>query len=243
MIHPAETTAAILAGGLGTRLRSVVADRPKVLAHIGQRPFIEYLLDQLADGGISVVVLCVGYKGDMVKEHLGNSYRGMRLFYSLESEPRGTGGALRLALPLLTAPTTLVMNGDSYCDAGLDGFLQWHHNRHSRATLMLAKTDDTRRYGRVDTDDRNRIVNFQEKAATTGAGWVNAGLYLLQQELIGDIPPDRSVSLEREMFPRWIPDGLHGYRSEGRLWDIGVPDAYAEAQSDFVNAIAKNRRA
>jgi len=242
MIPPSQITAAILAGGLGTRLRSVVPDKPKVLAHVGQRPFIEYLLDQLADGGLKTVVLCVGYKGDMVEKHLGTTYRGMRLLYSLEKEPLGTGGALRLALPLLDVQTTLVMNGDSYCDAKLDAFVRWHNDHQSPATLLLTKTDDTRRYGRVDTDSRDRIVTFQEKAATTGPGWVNAGLYLLQHELISGIPSDRAVSLEREMFPSWIPQGLHGYPSEGRLWDIGVPDAYAEAQSDFVNAIAKNRR-
>jgi D-glycero-alpha-D-manno-heptose 1-phosphate guanylyltransferase len=227
-----DTIAAILAGGLGTRLRSIVPDKPKVLAQISGRAFIEYLLDQLAAAGITTVVLCVGYKGEMVQQHLGTDYRGMKLLYSQETTPLGTGGALRLALPLFNSESVLVMNGDSYCDANLGSFAAWHSAQHSPATLLLAQTDDTRRYGRVD-EERGKIVSFQEKADTTGPGWVNAGLYLLSRQFIESIPAERVVSIEREVFPAWIGHGLHGFQSDGRLWDIGVPEAYASALKDF----------
>lgn len=233
----AQITAAILAGGLGTRLRSLVPDKPKVLAQISGRPFIEYLLDQLAAAGVKSVVLCVGYKGEMVQAHLGDHYKGMQLHYSLETSPLGTGGALRLALPLLHSDSLLVMNGDSYCDAKLGSFADWHATKKSPATLLLTKTDDTRRYGRVDDNDQGRIIRFQEKADTSGPGWVNAGIYLLQRQVLESIPADRVVSLERETFPAWIQHGLSGYRSEGRLWDIGVPDAYHQANAEFVESL------
>ena len=229
-----HVTAAILAGGLGTRLRSVVSDRPKVMAEVSGRPFMAYLLDQLADAGVKHVVLCVGYKGELVREALGSSYREMHLLYSQEVSPLGTGGALRLALPLLKMDTTLVMNGDSYCAANLPAFATWHAARQSPASLLLIQTDDTRRFGRVDDDEQGRILSFQEKADTSGPGWINAGLYLLQRPFLETLPSDRAVSIEREIFPAWIGRGLHGYRSEGRLWDIGLPESYAQANIDFV---------
>jgi D-glycero-alpha-D-manno-heptose 1-phosphate guanylyltransferase len=234
-----NVTAAILAGGLGTRLRSIIADRPKVLAEVGGRPFIEYLLDQLAVAGLRTVVLCTGFMGEQVQLRFRDSYRGMRLHYSLETSPLGTGGALRLALPRLTSPVVMVMNGDSYCDAKLDAFAAWHQERASRATILLTETPDTRRYGRVQVRDDGRIERFQEKADMQGPGWINAGIYLLSRDLIETIPTGRPVSIERDMFPEWLKGvGLAGYRSEGRLWDIGVPDAYARANADFVEFIA-----
>jgi NDP-sugar pyrophosphorylase family protein len=231
-------SAAILAGGLGTRLRSVVPDKPKVLAEVSGRPFIEYLLDQLVRGGVTTAVLCVGYKGEMVKEHLGSSYRGLALHYSAEPSPLGTGGALRLALPLLASDSILVMNGDSYCTARLDAFADWHTAKQSPATILLTESSDTRRYGRVDADEEGRIIRFQEKSATTGRGWINGGIYLVRRESIDTIPADRAISLEREVFPAWIGRGLSGYRSEGRLWDIGVPDAYALANAEFIKSLS-----
>jgi D-glycero-alpha-D-manno-heptose 1-phosphate guanylyltransferase len=234
-----DTTVAILAGGLGTRLRSVVADRPKVLAEVSGRPFIEYLLDQVSSFGGKNVVLCTGFMGEKVQETLGDSYRGMKLYYSREQNPLGTGGALREALVMIESDSVMVMNGDSYCDAKLDAFSAWHDVRESHATILLTETSDTRRYGRVEIDGDGRVIRFTEKSATTGQGWINAGIYLLQRELIESIPKDRAVSIEREIFPMWIDRGLHGYRSEGRLWDIGVPDAYAQANLEFVNSISR----
>ena len=235
----ASTVAAILAGGLGTRLRSVVPDKPKVLADVGGRPFIEYLLDQLASQEMENVVLCVGYLGDMVRQRLGASYRNMSLVYSQEKSPLGTGGALRLALPLLDAESILVMNGDSYCSARLKALAAWHRSHDSHATILLARMEDTRRYGRLEVDDAGRIVQFQEKSATSGPGWVNGGIYLLRRALIESIPADRAVSLERDVFPHWIGRGLHGFPGEGRLWDIGVPEAYAVAKAGFLDSISQ----
>jgi D-glycero-alpha-D-manno-heptose 1-phosphate guanylyltransferase len=228
-------TAAVLAGGLGTRLRSVVSDKPKVLADVGGRPFLEYLLDQLAREGVRSVVLCTGYMGDQIQNRFGTAYNKMALRYSREPHPLGTGGALRLALPMLQSDTVLVLNGDSYYGAKLDEFSMWHAERRSHATILLAQTEDTRRYGRVQTGDAGRILQFLEKADTQGPGWINAGIYLLRRQMIESIETGRAVSIEREVFPGWIGKGLHGFRSEGRLWDIGVPSAYAQANVEFVS--------
>ena len=229
----ASVTAAILAGGMGTRLRSVVADRPKVLAEIRGRPFLAYLLDQLAGAGVRTVVLCTGYLGEQVQAMFGDSYGSLRLVYSQESSPLGTAGALRLALPLFKAETVLVMNGDSFCEANLRAFWAWHCARSADATLLLTRMLDTKRYGRVHVDEDGLVLRFDEKGQNGGPGWINAGIYLLNRRLLLTIPSSGAVSLEREMFPAWIGRGLYGYRSEGRFLDIGTPEAYILAERFF----------
>lgn len=225
--------AAILAGGLGTRLRPKVADRPKVLAEVCGRPFLQFLLDQLCVAGIKDVVFCTGYMGNQVHALFGNCYRGIRLAYSKEPSPLGTAGALRLALPLLESHDILVMNGDSYCEANLHDFWSWHHNGDAEATLLLARVADTARYGRVQVDHAGRVLSFEEKGHKSGPGWINAGVYLIRHRLIESIPSMGPASIERDVFPGWIGRSLYGFQSEGRFLDIGTPEAYAEAQDFF----------
>jgi NDP-sugar pyrophosphorylase family protein len=231
----AGVTAAILAGGLGTRLRSVMADRPKVLAEIRGRPFLAYLLDILAGAGVRYVVLCTGYLGGQVRSGFGDSYGSLRLVYSQESSPLGTAGALRLALPLFKSDPVLVMNGDSFCETNLRAFWAWHCARGAEATLLLTQIPDTKRYGRVQVDADGFVLSFDEKDDTCGPGWINAGIYLLNHRLLLRIPTNSAVSLEQEVFPAWIGRGLYGYRSEGRFLDIGTPEAYAVAERFFAS--------
>lgn len=226
-------TAAILAGGLGTRLRSVVANRPKVLAEIHERPFLAYLLDQLAAVGVRNVIICTGYLGEQVREIFGNSYGEMELDYSQESSPMGTGGALRLALPKLESDPVLVMNGDAFCAVDLEGFYAWHRDRGARATMALIKVDDAARYGRVQVDSEGVVVHFAEKSDGSGPAWVNAGIYLMHRALLETIETNRMVSLEKESFPTWIGKGLYGYSCEGCFLDIGTPQSYGDAKRFF----------
>ena len=228
-----EVTAAILAGGLGTRLRSVIADRPKVLAEVQRRPFLEYLLDQLSVAKVRDVVLCTGYMGEQIRTRLGDSYGPLRLFYSQETSPLGTGGALRFALPMLTSDTVLVMNGDSFCSADLASFWHWHKAQGARASLLLTYEPDTRRYGRVRLESDGRILQFNEKQGERGPGWINGGIYLVRRSLLQAIPEGRAISLERDLFPSWIDQGLYGYCDGDRFLDIGIPEAYAAADQFF----------
>jgi D-glycero-alpha-D-manno-heptose 1-phosphate guanylyltransferase len=225
-----NVTAVILAGGLGTRLRSVVADRPKVLATVAGRPYLTHLLDQLDGAGIRSVVLCTGYLGEQVNATVGPRYGRLSMTYSQESEPLGTGGALRLALPQVHSSHVLVLNGDSYCDADLPAFWAWHVEHRSSASLLLTRVADTRRFGRVTLASAGRIQHFEEKGATEGAGLINAGIYLLSRALLAALPADRPVSLEREAFPTWP---LHGYPTEAAFLDIGTPETYVVADAFF----------
>ena len=225
-----SVTATILAGGIGSRLRPVVADRPKVLATVRGRPFLAYLLDQLATAGIRQVVLCTGYLGEQVQAAFGAAYHGLHLVYSQEATPLSTAGALRLALPLLQSDPILAMNGDSICEVDLTAFWAWHSAQRAEASLVLARVGDAGRYGKVRIDASGAVILFEEKGGQSGAGWINAGIYLLKRTSLSAIPAGREVSLERELFPRWIGRGLFGYRSEGRFLDIGTPEAYATAE-------------
>ncbi len=224
----ADFTAAILVGGLGTRLRPVVADRPKVLAPINGRPFLAYLLDQLAAAGFSTVVLCTGYRADMIQAEFGDSYNGLRLIYSKEEESLGTAGALRLALPLLESDPVLVLNGDSYCHVNLPQFFEQYQRQNAAASLVLTAVDNTARYGAVQIE-ADQVTSFLEKQASAGPGWISAGIYLLSQAVLQTIPPGRAVSIEQEMFPAWLKRGVGVFYSAGPFIDIGIPEAYQQA--------------
>jgi NDP-sugar pyrophosphorylase family protein len=222
-------TAVILAGGRGTRLAPVLGTRPKVLAQVGGRPFLAHLLDRLVAEGLRRVVLCTGHGAEEVEAAFGDAYGGLALAYSRETEPSGTGGALRLAARMLDDDPVLVMNGDSACQASLLDFWDWHRTQGAQATVLLAHVADPGRYGRVDVDESGRVVGFVEKDTTSGPGWVSAGVYVLPGALMATVSAGRPVSLEREVLPAWVGWGLYGYRSAGAFLDIGTPASYAAA--------------
>lgn len=227
-----SVTAAVLAGGLGTRLRALVGDRQKVVGEVDGRPFLAYLLDQLQAAGIMRVVLCTGYKGEQVRALFGDAFGPMELLYSREAAPLGTGGALRLALPLLASETVLALNGDSFCAADLAAFWQFHLSRRAEASLLLTRITDTSRYGRVVLDASGRIHNFAEKGHG-GPGWINAGIYLIRKDLLREIPPERPVSLEKDVFPRLLTRSFYGYCCRAPFIDIGTPHSFATSQQFF----------
>lgn len=224
---------AILAGGLGTRLRSVIGEQSKVVAEVNGRPFLAHLLDQIARFGFRDVVLCVGWQADAVEAALGAAHGPLRLRYSRESEPLGTGGALRLALPLLEGPAAMVLNGDSYCDADLAAAWTEHRERRASATLVLVEVPDTSRYGRVELDADGAICRFTEKQESSTPGWINAGIYLLDRARIETISPGRALSFERDVLPAWIGTGLRGHCTRARFIDIGTPQSYSAASRFF----------
>jgi NDP-sugar pyrophosphorylase family protein len=236
-----DLSVAVLVGGLGTRLRSVVSDRPKALAEIQGRPFLAYLLDQLSAAGLSSVVLCTGHFGQQIEEAFGERYGNLRILYSQEAQPLGTGGALRLALPYLISDPVLVMNGDSFCAVDLRSFWNWHCARRSKATMLLTQVPDTQRFGSVEIDPDGAIIRFGEKVKGSIPGSINAGVYLLSHQVIESIPPDTDVSLEYRLFPTLVTHGLYGYPGRGRFLDIGTPEDFAAAK-DFFLAVNERER-
>jgi D-glycero-alpha-D-manno-heptose 1-phosphate guanylyltransferase len=221
-------TSIILAGGLGSRLRDILPDRPKVLAEFHGRPFLTYLLDQLAAAGTRRVVLCTGYRAASVQACLGDTYGSVKLIYSPEAAPLGTGGALRLALVHLESDPVLVMNGDSLAEVDLLAYLAWFQERTALASLLLVPAEDTSRFGRVEVAEDGAITGFREKGIS-GPGWISAGVYFFKKTVLELIPPHQAYSLEQDLFPRLIGKGLYGYRVKGNFIDIGTPESYARA--------------
>lgn len=222
-----DCPAVLLAGGFGTRLRSVVSDVPKPLAPVNGRPFLTYLLDQLVAAGWTRAILCLHYKAEQIKAALGTKYGPLHLEYTIEPEPLGTGGALSLALPLVQAPRFLVMNADSFCGAPLAPFAAFHIEHGKPASLVSVTVPDTSRYGRLEIAPDRHVLAFSEKSASSGRGPINGGIYLIESELAAGIPVGRTVSLEREMFPQWIAGGLMAWETESTFIDIGTPESYA----------------
>jgi NDP-sugar pyrophosphorylase family protein len=237
LAHPSSSTsgvtrprrAAILAGGLGTRLEAVTNGRPKPLAEVAGHPFIEYVLRQVARAGVREVVLCTGHRADLVAEALGDGRRlGLSITYSVEEEPLGTGGALKRASALLGDASFLVLNGDSFFDISLDELVAVHDANGGLPTIALARVTSTVRYGTVLIDARGRVTEFGEKQGSGGPGLINAGIYLLGPGILDLIPDRPRVSLEHDIFPQLIGSGLLGRPFDGFFVDIGVPEDYAQ---------------
>jgi NDP-sugar pyrophosphorylase family protein len=199
------------------------------------RPFLCFILDQLAATGVGEVVLLTGYRAEQVRETLGDTHAGMLLHYSAEPVPLGTGGAGRLALPLLRGDTVLLLNGDSFCGTDLAAFHARHRRRAADVSLVLARVPDVGRFGQVQTDQDGRVLRFREKGAASGCGWINAGIYLIERRLLETLPPGQPASLERDLLPAWVAGGrCHAFRGRGRFLDIGTPESYAEAEQFFL---------
>lgn len=231
----AECPIVILAGGLGTRLRPVISDRPKGLAPIGDRPFLEIQISLLREQGARQFVLCVGHRADQIRDCLGDGSRlGVRVDYSVEPETLlGTGGALRLAERFFR-PRALVLNGDTYLAADYAELVAHHLRERAEAgvvaTMALARLEDGRRFGAVPLDPGERfLAGFHEKVQDRlGPGWLNAGAYILEADLIGRIPIGVACSLERDVFPTAIADGsrIAAYRCTQPFFDIGTGEDY-----------------
>jgi D-glycero-alpha-D-manno-heptose 1-phosphate guanylyltransferase len=218
--------AIILAGGMGTRLRKVIEDIPKPMAPVGGRPFIEYLLLQLKRWGNTDVVLSVGYKKEIIESSFGNGSRlGMQIGYSEESEPLGTGGALRKAISMTDDPCFIVMNGDSFFNINFSDFIMDHTGRPGTATMSLAFVKDRGRYGGVEINENGRVMHFQ-KEGTDIPGLINGGIYLINRDIINYIP-EGPVSLEGQVLPLLKRDHLlYGKAFEGFFLDMGIPEDY-----------------
>jgi len=222
--------AIILAGGLGTRLRSVVADLPKAMAPVAGRPFLEHLLDLLAHAGFASAVLAVGYRSDAIREHFGDRHRGLPLAYSIEGQPLGTGGAIRLAMNHASSPEIFVLNGDTFVDVDFSAMLAAHRSANARLTIAVHEVRDAARYGALDITG-DRVQGFFEKGRA-GPGWINAGVYVLARTLLDGEALPTAFSFESDyLVPNVVALRPLAFRTAGLFIDIGVPEDYARAQS------------
>jgi NDP-sugar pyrophosphorylase family protein len=227
-----ETDVIILAGGRGTRLSSVVSDRPKVLADVRGRPLLAYLLDSLEKKGFHRVILSIGYMAEMIIQTIDHRHGSLQIDYSVETEPLGTGGGLKLASIQAKSENVLVLNGDSFCGFDAPDLFAFHSAQHANGTIAVIDVADAGRYGRVLLAPDGQILQFLEKTAG-GAGSINAGIYLLKTSLLASLPAGIPLSIERDLFPSLIGQSFYGFPVSGPFLDIGLPETYAQAADFF----------
>jgi D,D-heptose 1,7-bisphosphate phosphatase len=233
----------ILAGGLGTRLRAIIDDRPKALAPVGNRPFLDVPLNFLNSSGCTKnVVIATGHLGDKIEnEYAQRSGYGFSIGFSREERLLGTGGAIKKALTHTQSKNVLVMNGDSFTNVSLAKLLSSHIENRSDMTIALKKMADTSRYGNVELDETGRIISFREKDSVRGGGYVNTGIYLFKRELFDEVEADKVLSLEKELLPTFsISKRIHGHVTRGRFIDIGVPETYRVAKAYLRSFVGRN---
>lgn len=233
LINPplAETDILILAGGLGTRLQDVVFDRAKILAPIAGRPFLEILLQWLVAMGARRVVLSLGYRADTVLDYLSGINLSIKIETVVESEPLGTGGAVRLARPSLKSSSVLIMNGDTWLETDLNNFILAHRSRQAKVSMLCIEAANVSRYGRLTQDEEGYIRTFQEKDSDyQGNGLVNGGVYLFCQEALDLLAEMPGVSLEQDFLQKLPTCYLYGVTApQAKFVDIGTPESLKSA--------------
>ena len=229
--------AILLCGGMGTRLRSVVSDRPKPMADICGKPFLQYLLEMLREKGITEVIFALGYMGEMIEEYFqdGSAF-GLKIAYSYEEDPLGTGGAIRNALPKIMEEEVLVLNADTYFPMDYQGLYRFHQENDGDFSLATRAVPDISRYGAVRRDAAGRILAWNEKLEDGGqplAGEINGGIYVMKKSLIAEIPEGKQ-SLEQDCVPKWLSEGkrIFGLPFDGYFMDIGIPKDYQQFITD-----------
>jgi mannose-1-phosphate guanylyltransferase len=229
--------ALILAGGEGTRLRPLTSSLPKPVVPLAGRPFISYMLQWLRRHGVDEAILSCGFMADGVRDVLGDGAGvGMRLRYVEEPQPLGTGGALKFAEELLD-DRFLMLNGDVLTDIDLTAQLRQHEQTGARATLALIAVEDPSAYGLVRRRDDRSVSGFLEKpnAEEIDTNLVNAGAYVLERSVLDVMAPAGTrISIERDVFPQLVDDGLFGYEASGYWLDIGTPQRYLQATYDIL---------
>jgi NDP-sugar pyrophosphorylase family protein len=240
--HAFPTLALVLAGGLGTRLRAVLSDRPKSLALVAGKPFLHYVLDYLRRQGLRRVILCVGYLASQVRDFTRDGQDwDLEVTYSLEQTTLGTGGALRQASADLSEPF-FALNGDTLFKVNLCALWEQHVRVGGLATVALLRVLEGSARGCVRLAEDGHILAFAEKPIQTQGrllpALVNGGVYVLESQALSDIQPGQAASIEREVFPRLVARGLlAGHEQQAYFADIGTPESLAAFERDVLEGL------
>jgi len=225
-----EVDVVILCGGKGTRLYPLIPDLPKALAPFGNSTFLDILIDFLKRSGFRRFILCTGYMKDKIYNHVIKK-NDISIVFSEETDPLGTGGALKNAQYLIQSNTFVVLNGDSICDLNFSDFFEFHVNQKAILSIVLSQKNDTRDFGSVITNELSEIINFNEKLTDNRPGLINTGIYLMEKEIFSLFPSERDhFSLETNFFPNILNTvRCVGFIIESDLIDIGTPERYEMA--------------
>ena len=227
----------ILAGGLGKRLHSATGGAQKVLAKIGNQPFLEILIDYIASQGGARFILCVGHGSNEVETHFRKKYHDREIIFSRESAPLGTGGAIKQGSTLVKTDTFLALNGDCFCVIDYKALIAAHRRHKANATIAITELPDVRDYGSITVNEKSQIIAFKEKP-TVGAGFkparmaglINTGTYCMDRDVFNLAPTPQKFSIENDFFPHLVGKGFYGFEVENKFIDIGTPERYQWAQ-------------
>jgi len=223
----------ILAGGLGTRLRSVVPDRPKVIAPINGRPFLDIIMEGLSEfSSIGRVILAVGHKAEQIIELYGqNKKYPFDIDFSVERDPLGTGGAIKKALSMTSTDDVIALNGDSFTEVSLKNLVGFHCSMNTMMTMVVVHVEDVSRFGKIVLNDIGRLVLYKEKHNTVEPGYINAGIYIFKRILFEKVPDKTKISFERDLILQFMENGIYSFAVKGRFIDIGTPESYAASSN------------
>jgi mannose-1-phosphate guanylyltransferase len=241
-----EMKAVILAGGEATRLRPLTCNTPKIMVPVLNRPFLEHLVGYLKKHNIIDIILAVGKSPQQIKDYFGDGGKlGVRIVYSVENFPMGTAGAVKNAEGFLD-DSFIVFNGDIFTDIDLSAMMRLHHERKTIASLALTPVEDPTIYGVVETDGQGRVERFTEKPSwdKVTTNMINAGIYILEHDILSHITPDSFSMFERDVFPPLLEKGqaIYSYPSQDYWIDIGTPDKYLGLQRDLLHRYVGHER-
>jgi D-glycero-alpha-D-manno-heptose 1-phosphate guanylyltransferase len=226
--------AIVLAGGLGTRLRSVIRDIPKPMAPINGKPFLEYILKYLKVNGVKKVVLSVGYKWEEIEERFKNEYSGIKICYSVEKEPLGTGGGIKKSIEYIDSDKFFLLNGDTLFNVPLNEIFRYD-DRGTKLIMSLKRLKNIDRYGRV-TRENQFITGFHEKGCYV-EGEINGGVYLVSKKIFEGYETKLKFSFEQFIQENYINLSIKGVVFDEYFIDIGVPEDYKKAKTELPNII------
>ena len=235
--------AVILVGGQGTRLRPLTARTRKDMLPLVDRPLLAYTFEHLARHGVEQIRLACGYLPDQLQAHFGEQYGELSLSYSVEDEPLDSGGGIAFAARGLDS-SFFALNGDSLREADLAEMVAFHRSTGAKASILLTPVADPSRYGLVRTAPDGRVETFLEKPRPEeiDTDLINAGLYVLEPEVLDLVPEGRPVSIEREVFPTLAAEGsVYGIALSGYWLDVGTPETYLQAHRDVLERIFSTR--
>lgn len=222
--------AIILAGGLGTRLQSVLPGIPKCMAPIHGKPFLAYVLDYLISQEINKVILSVGYRKDQIINYFDDKYCPLKIEYAIESHQLGTGGAVKLALEHCMQDNVFILNGDTYFIPDLQSIEKLHFQSKADITIATKHFTKTGRFGLVQTDIDGWITDFRKRDSLSGSGWINGGIYLIKKQIF-DHFQEGKFSLENDVFKESCSRfKMKAFQTDADFLDIGIPEDYAKAQ-------------
>ena len=226
--------ALILCGGKGERLKEITKGIiPKAMVQVNKKPFLYYIINQLKHWEIRNLILLVGYKKELIIDYFGDGGKfGVNIKYSIENNPMGTGGAIKLAENLIQGKKFFLLNGDTFLDINFQGFLKFQIENNADVAIAVKFLENSNRYGIVKFN-RNKIISFSEKS-NLKSSFVNLGIYIFEKSLLLDVALKPS-SLERDLLPYFVSEkNVFGYMCNGYFIDIGIPNDFKKANKEFI---------